>query len=160
MNLLGHLGFAVLKRRYRHGFPELPGDPKQTARLIGACGESYAYWYLRHLGYVFIARNYMNDHNKGEIDLVAFDRSCLVFIEVRTRAPSDHKDSLPELSISRAKHQVLIRTAHYFLRERQLPPDCPVRFDVVAIDHSPHQPPVLRLHKDALSPSLKDRFAT
>jgi Holliday junction resolvase-like predicted endonuclease len=48
------------------------------------------------------------------------------------------------------KHQILVRTAHAFLRERHVE-KCPVRFDVVAID-SPGKPPVVGLHKDALSP--------
>ena len=48
------------------------------------------------------------------------------------------------------KHQILVRTAHAFLRERHVK-KCPVRFDVVAID-SPGKPPVVGLHKDALSP--------
>ncbi len=159
MRLFAHLGFAILKHRYRHGFPAIPSDSpadaKHIAQSIGARGESYAYWYLRHLGYVFIARNYMHSRNKGELDLVAFDGLSLVFVEVRTRAPSDSKDALPELSISRTKHEVLIRTAHYFLREHHISVDCPIRFDVIAIDHTPGRPPAIRLHKDALSPTLK-----
>ena len=40
---------------------------------------------------------------------------------------------------------------HAFLRERHVK-KCPVRFDVVGIDNTPGKPPVVRLHKDALSP--------
>jgi len=47
--------------------------------------------------------------------------------------------------------EVLVRTAHAFLRERHLK-KCPVRFDVVAIDDMRGKPQVVRLHKDALSP--------
>jgi hypothetical protein len=32
--------------------------------------------------------------------------------------------------------------------------ECPLRFDVVAIDNHPGKPPVVRLHKDAFSPQL------
>lgn len=49
------------------------------------------------------------------------------------------------------KTRTLIRTAHYFLRERHIK-ECPLRFDVVAIDRTPGQPAVVRLQKSALSP--------
>ena len=61
------------------------------------------------------------------------------------------------MSITRGKHEVLVRTANYFLRERHLQP-CPVRFDVLAIENTPGQPPAVRLHKAALSPELPPRF--
>ena len=61
------------------------------------------------------------------------------------------KVASPELSIGKAKHQVLVRTAHGFPRERHVK-KCPVQFDVAAIDNTPGKPPVVRLHKDALSP--------
>jgi Holliday junction resolvase-like predicted endonuclease len=40
---------------------------------------------------------------------------------------------LAELTITKEKHEVLVRTAHYFLRERHIQ-NCPPRFDVVAIE--------------------------
>jgi hypothetical protein len=33
--------------------------------------------------------------------------------------------------------------------------ECPLRFDVVAIDNTPGQPPAVRLHKAALSPQAR-----
>jgi Holliday junction resolvase-like predicted endonuclease len=72
-------------------------------------------------------------------------------VEVRTRAVAKGKIVLPELSIGKEKHEALVRTAHAFLRERHVK-KCPVRFDVVGIDSTPGKPPVVRLHKDALSP--------
>ena len=61
------------------------GDVKRQARETGVRGETYAYWYLRRLGYVFIARNYMPRGGKGEIDLIGYDGNTLAFVEVRTR---------------------------------------------------------------------------
>jgi len=70
----------------------------------------------------------------------------------RSHSPrGERKFALPELSITQGKHETLIRTAHYFLRERQIK-ECPLRFEVVAIDNTPGQPPVARLHKSALNP--------
>lgn len=123
---------------------------KQEALQFGVRGETYAYWHLRCLGYIFIARNSTPGHAKAEIDLIGFDEDTFVFVEMRTRAKEQGKIALPEQSVTPAKHPVLVRTAHYFPRERHIK-ECPLRFDVVAIDNTPGQPPVVRVHKAALS---------
>jgi putative endonuclease len=155
MGMLARIGFAWVKWKSRYGLrdvvPAAGADRKQESRRVGVRGETYAYWYLRRQGYVFIAKNYEPAREKGELDLVGFDGDTLAFVEVRTRAAAKGKIALPELSIGKEKHQVLVRTAHAFLRERHVK-KCPVRFDVVAIDNTPGNPPVVRLHKDALSP--------
>lgn len=155
MGLLARVGFGWVRWRARRGLrgdaAAFLGETKQEALRVGVRGETYAYWYLRRHGYVFIARNYEPKREKGELDLVGFDGDTLAFVEVRTRVVIPGRPALPELSITREKHQVLVRTAHAFLRERHVK-ECPVRFDVVAIDHTPGKPPDVRLHKDALSP--------
>ncbi len=158
--MLARVVFAIVQWRARHGLQDSP-PPRDGAtgateeRLValrtGVRGETYAYWYLRRLGYIFIARNYAPSRAKGEIDLIGFDGETLAFVEVRTRLAVKGKPALPELSITKEKHAVLVRTAHYFLRERHLK-DGPLRFDVVAIDNTPGQAPAVRLHKAALSP--------
>ena len=155
MSIFARIGFAWVKWKSRHGLR----DERTTSRdahkyedlRVGVRGETYAYWFLRSQGYVFVARNYEPAREKGELDLVGFDGETLAFVEVRTRALVKGRPALPELSISREKHHVLVRTAHAFLRERHVK-QCPVRFDVVAIDNTPGRPPVARLRKDALSP--------
>lgn len=158
MTMLARLGFAVVNWKSRHGLrdaaPADEDEKKMQALQTGVRGETYAYWYLRRLGYVFIARNYTPARSKGEIDLIGYDGDTLVFVEVRTRAAVEGKPALPEMSITREKHHVLVRTAHYFLRERHVK-ECPLRFDVVAIDNYPGRPPVVRLHKAALSPQAR-----
>jgi putative endonuclease len=160
--MLARIAFAIMQWRARHGLrdssqpPDGATSPTQerlAALRTGVRGETYAYWYLRRLGYIFIARNYAPSRAKGEIDLIGFDGETLAFVEVRTRLAVRDKPALPELSITKEKHAVLIRTAHYFLRERHLK-ECPMRFDVVAIDNTPGQPPAVRLHKAALSPQV------
>lgn len=126
---------------------------KREARRTGIRGETYAYWYLRRKGYVFVARNYMPRGLKGEIDLVGYDGATLAFVEVRTRTVREESPALPELSVTRAKQHVVIRTAQRFLAERRVQ-EGPCRFDVVAIDNRPGRPPVVRLHKDAFGPQV------
>jgi Holliday junction resolvase-like predicted endonuclease len=61
--------------------------------------------------------------------------------------------ALPALSVTRKKQHLVVRTAQRFLTERHVGA-CPCRFDVMAIDNCPGQPPVVRLHKDAFSPQM------
>src|SRR6266550_1402648 len=100
---------------------------KREARRTGVRGETYAYWYLRRHGYIFVARNYTPRGIKGELDLVGYDGKTLAF--------------------------VVIRTPQRFLAERHIG-DGPLRFDVLAIDNQPGHCPAVRLHKDAFSPQL------
>src|SRR6267143_6061285 len=43
-----------------------PEQRKRAARRAGVRGETYAYWYLRKHGYIFVARNYTPRGIKGE----------------------------------------------------------------------------------------------
>jgi putative endonuclease len=134
---------------------ELENAMRLAARQEGMRGETYAYWYLRCAGYVFIARNFSPRAAKGEIDLIGYDGETLAFVEVRTRTVRDGDLSgLPELSVTTDKQRVVVRTAQRFLGERHVK-ECPCRFDVVAIDNRLGAPPEIRLHKDAFSPQLK-----
>ena len=130
---------------------------KLVARSTGVRGETYAYWYLRRQGYVFVAKNYTPRGIKGELDLIGYDGKTLAFVEVRTRTVKEDAAALPELSVTREKQRVVVRTAQRFLAERHVE-ECPLRFDVVAIDNLPGKPPVVRLHKDAFSPQLDRQY--
>jgi putative endonuclease len=161
LGLVARIGFAWVKWQSRQGLRD-PGEAmnpakKQGALQLGVRGETYAYWYLRRLGYIFIARNYMPSWEKGELDLVGYDGETLAIVEVRTRQALPGQPALPELTITKEKHEVLLRTAHYFLRERRIQ-NSPLRFDVVAIENTPGQPHVVRLHKAALSPEVPGRY--
>ena len=116
---------------------DMPVAGKLRDRRTGIRGETYAYWYLRRHGYVFVARNYMPRGLKGEIDLVGYDGETLAFVEVSTRTVrGDALPALPELSVTTDKQRVVVRTAQRFLRERHVG-ECPCRFDVLAIDNRP-----------------------
>jgi putative endonuclease len=116
-------------------------------------GETYAYWYLRRMGYVFVARNYMPARAKGEIDMIGYDGETLAFVEVRTRTVREEMMALPELSVKEEKQKLVARAAKMFLLERRVK-ECLCRFDVLAIDNKIGRAPVVRLHKDAFSPQM------
>jgi len=159
MPVLSYLIFKTVHWAARKGLQETDADglrgeeKKLTARQTGIRGETYAYWYLRRQGYIFVARNFTPRATKGELDLVGYDGQTLTFVEVRTRTIRDGLSALPELSVTQGKQELLARTARHFLSERRVR-ECPCRFDVLAIDNSPGHPPVVRLHKDAFSPQM------
>jgi putative endonuclease len=157
MPIFSRLMFQAVRWVARRGLREedtfSSDDRKQEARRAGVRGETYAYWYLRRNGYVFVARNYTPRGIKGEIDLVGYDGKTLAFVEVRTRTVREDLSALPELSVTREKQHLVVRTAQRFLAERHVG-ECPCRFDVVAIDNRPGQAPAVRLRKDAFSPQM------
>lgn len=151
MPLFSRAVFAVVRFAARRGLAESSPEEnaKQRARRTGIRGETYAYWFLRRQGYVFIARNYRTPEVKGEIDLVGYDGRVLAFVEVKTRAGGKEKLGPPEDSVTPEKRKYLDRMARRFLAEWGLGA-VPWRFDVVAIESPLSRAPVVRLHKGAL----------
>jgi len=74
---------------------------------IGYNGELIAAKYLREKKYEIIERNYRNKY--GEIDLIAWDKKALVFVEVRTKVGQQFGS--PEDSINWKKINKLKRNA-------------------------------------------------
>jgi len=126
--MLARIGFPLVKWQSRHGLRDeaapTPKEQKNEALRTGVRRETFAYWFLRRLGCIFIARNYMPAHTKRASSAAIASRA---FVEVRTRLTERGKPALPELSITKEKHEDLVRTAHYFLRQRHLK-GCPGRF--------------------------------
>ena len=157
------MGYSATRWRARRGLrdgddahdpeSELKVEDRSVGSRTGVRGETYAYWYLRRHGYVFVARNYSPRGMYGEVDLIGYDGDMLVFVEVRTRTATDGLSALPELSVTREKERVVARTAQMFLAERGLQGKA-CRFDVIAIENRKGEPPVVRLHKDAFSPQM------
>ena len=62
MGMLVRVGFAWVRWKSRRGLRDdaaaFLDERKQEDRRVGVRGETYAYWYLRRQGYIFIARNY------------------------------------------------------------------------------------------------------
>lgn len=67
------------RKGLRDGDAPSPEAKKHRARQTGIRGETYAYWYLRGHGYVFVARNFTPRASKGEIDMVGYDGKTLAF---------------------------------------------------------------------------------
>src|SRR5512140_1105084 len=89
---------------------------------VGRAGEDEAYFYLRELGYVMVARNWRVPQCKGELDLVAWDKDVLCFIEVKTRTTRAVKPA--EAAVDEHKRRELSTMARNFLHRlrRDKPP--------------------------------------
>jgi putative endonuclease len=106
----------------------------------GRQGEEAAYFYLRELGYVMVARNFRSPNRRGEIDLIGWHREVLCFVEVKTRTTCDVKPA--EAAVDRTKRRELLAVAREYLRH--LPSACPWRLEVISVyyDGSPGQPQI------------------
>jgi putative endonuclease len=104
----------------------------------GHRGEEDAYFHLRQLGYVMVARNFRSPLRRGEIDLIGWHKDVLCFIEVKTRTSHDVKPA--ESAVDRHKWRQLSATAREYMRP--LPPDLQWRFDVITVyyDRNSNQP--------------------
>lgn len=107
----------------------LAADDRPSHQRTGTRGEEDAYFHLRKLGYIMVARNFRTPRCRGEIDLIAWDQDVLCFIEVKTRTSQDVKP--PEAAVDRHKRREVAQVAREYLR--RMPPSCQWRFDIVSV---------------------------
>jgi putative endonuclease len=96
----------------------------------GRIGEDLAHRYLRRQGCTVVARNYRPQSGGGEIDLVAWDRGILVFIEVKTRVTEEFGE--PETAVDQEKRERLLWAARDYARRAEIPWE-KSRFDIVSV---------------------------
>ena len=111
----------------------------------GRRGEEDAYFHLRKLGYVMVARNYRSSHRRGEIDLIGWEKDVLCFIEVKTRKSHDIKPA--EAAVDHEKQRELAGMARDYLRHLRSQPQW--RFDVVSVYYERNLRPQIELFKNA-----------
>jgi putative endonuclease len=97
-------------------------------RWFGNRSERAAERFLRGQGFRVLKRNYSCPG--GELDLVALEGRCLVFVEVRSTAAEDV--SGPAISIDRHKQRRIAHAALHFLRRHGLR-DQSCRFDALLL---------------------------
>lgn len=111
---------------------------------LGPAGERLAAKHLRKLGYRILARGHRQ--RRGEIDIIALDGKCVVFVEVKARATVD--SGQPYEAVDERKQQLLTRAALIYLKQNKLL-ESQARFDVVSIVYPHGEPPELRHIKHA-----------
>ena len=96
-------------------------------KLIGRFGENAAADYLRKKHYKIIGANYRC--RLGEIDLIAENRECVVFVEVKSRRDAGFAEAREFVTAS--KQRKLIATAELWLAQN--PTEKQPRFDVIEV---------------------------
>jgi len=104
----------------------------------GDRGEMAAYFYLRKLGFIVVARQWRTAQLRGEIDLIAWEGDTLCFIEVKTRGERGLVGA--ESAVDEQKQKLLKRTAAAYLRQLPMRPggvpaadNLRTRFDVISV---------------------------
>jgi putative endonuclease len=98
---------------------------------LGRLGEDLALEHLRRLGFDLVARNHRTRF--GELDLVVFDGTTLVFAEVKTRRASAAGRG-PWEALGADKQRRVRRMATAFLLERtDRPWSADLRFDAIGV---------------------------
>lgn len=97
--------------------------------LVGEAGEKIAVREMKKMGLEILRRNY-SVHGVGEIDIIARDGSCLVFVEVKTRKTI--VGPRPGEAVNYEKKKRLWKASRAYLRELGKP-EIRYRFDVVEV---------------------------
>lgn len=118
----------------------------KTTRQIGNEGEELAVSYLETKGYTILDRNYYFE--RAEVDIVAYDETCIVFVEVKKRATADY--GKPEEFITESKIENLYKAAEAWIYERKMD-TAPARFDVIAITQQENEAPDIKHFENAFS---------
>jgi uncharacterized protein (TIGR00252 family) len=94
---------------------------------MGIWGEELAVAYLRNKGYAILERDWHSKHR--DIDIIAQQGDCIVFVEVKTRKNCDFGDPLQAVDYKKQKN--LLHAISHYIHYRKI--DNPTRFDVITI---------------------------
>ncbi|HXQ00032.1 MAG TPA: YraN family protein [Solirubrobacteraceae bacterium] len=118
--------------------PGAPFPSGDRRRALGTLGEDLAVAHFRRLGFVTVARNVRTRH--GEIDLIAFDGTALVFAEIKTRRANNRRRGLcPEdqplawLKFSQRSRLKRLACAWLYDNTHARPKANTIRFDAVGV---------------------------
>jgi putative endonuclease len=105
--------------------------PTDLRQHLGRIGEDLALAHLERLGYALVARNHRTRY--GELDLVVFDGTTLVFVEVKTRRASGTGRGPWEALHERKRRQVRRMSAAFLLEVTDRPHSPDLRFDAIGV---------------------------
>lgn len=100
----------------------------ERSALLGKAGEDFVAQYLKSQGYIIIKRNW-RDSRYGELDIVAENRECIAFVEVKTRKKHSLVSGLE--AVDYGKQQRTKNASQSFMRK--LRTNLPPRLDVAEV---------------------------
>ena len=90
--------------------------PMTDNQILGKLGEDIAADYLEKNGYSIVSRN--QRVAKNELDIIAEDKDCLVFVEVKTRSclyPESGQYGIPSRAVDVSKRKNTVKAARDYL---------------------------------------------
>mgnify|MGYP001098796334 CR=1 FL=1 len=121
----------------------MTAEARANARRRGEAAEALAARFLAQRGLAIVARNYRT--RLGEVDIVARDGECLVFVEVRLRSWAAWGGAAASVD-ARKQRRIVAAARHYLSRLRAEPP---CRFDVLTLQGPQGAPAWIRGAFDA-----------
>ena len=97
-------------------------------KVVGSLGEKYVVKFLEDSGYKILNTNY--NCRFGEVDIVAIDGNCLVFVEVKTRTTNRY--GAPQYAVNYWKRKHLLLSARCYIEQYRMK-EYFARFDVVEV---------------------------
>lgn len=98
-------------------------------RAVGAAYEDKAAIFLEKNGLKILERNFRS--RQGEIDVIAQDGECLVFVEVKYRTTQRH--GAPIEAVTYAKQKNICKVADFYRMLHGIGEFSPIRYDVIGI---------------------------
>ncbi len=96
---------------------------------LGQKAETIAAAFLKEKKIKILNQNYRTP--VGEIDIIAKEKDTIIFIEVKARTSVYY--GLPQEAVTHRKQKQIIKTAIWYLNEKQLHNQFKLRFDVISI---------------------------
>jgi putative endonuclease len=116
----------------------------KSSRNKGSEAEEIAAAYLESKGWIVLDQNYFFE--RAEVDIVAYDQKCIVFLEVKSRSNTQYGH--PEDFIDQKKINNIYKAAEAWMYERKME-GSPARFDVISIIQPDGGAPDIKHFEDA-----------
>ena len=116
-----------MNTNYNYNESQIQLKRKQEAKQRGIAGEQKAVDYLISKNYTILHRNWRT--KKGEIDIIAQNKSYICVVEVKTR--NSNGFGTPADAVDCFKQRRIIKTAEHFLMNN--PCELQPRFDVAEV---------------------------
>ena len=118
-----------------------------NTKQLGDIGENIACRFLKKNGFQILDRNRHQSHN--ELDIIAKDRTYILFVEVKTRTVNSDLYSpfgSPASAVTREKQVRLITAAKNYLAAQPKYASLQPRFDVIEVYLEKQTQKLLRIH--------------
>lgn len=126
---------------------------QESSEHLGDRGEALAIRHLKGEGLRILDAQHKNAY--GEVDIIALDKDCVVFVEVKTRSSTEA--GRPLEAVDYRKQQRLTRIALAWLKKKRRLGK-PARFDVISIVWADGAEPQLQHFRNAFEPIGKGQF--